>query len=65
MKHLKLHHNYMSMKMKYHEMEFPSLSNQLSGNGQVRDGFGHIVEVEKGDDDVIDITNLCQAQVEG
>ena len=47
MKHLKLQHNYMSMKMKFHEQEFPSLSPQLGGNGQVRDGFGHILEAEK------------------
>ena len=35
MKHLKLQHNYMSMKMKFHEQEFPSLSLQLCGNGSL------------------------------
>ena len=45
MKHLKLHHNYSSLKMQYQQDEFPL----LSGPRQLSDGFGHMVE--KVDDD--------------
>ena len=42
MQHLKLQHNYMSLKMKYFELEFPS----LDAKGRVKDGFGHMIEPE-------------------
>ena len=45
MKHLKLHHNYSSLKMQYQQDEFPL----LSGPRQLSDGFGHMVE--KADED--------------
>jgi hypothetical protein len=41
MKHLKVQHGYMSLKMKYHQTEFPSLG------GQAGDGFKHMVEADK------------------
>ena len=47
MKHLFLHHSYMSLKMKYSQVQFPLLGSK----GHASDGFGHIVEVEKGLDD--------------
>ena len=40
MKHLKLHHNYTSLKMKYQQEEFPL----LAGPRKLGDGFGHMVE---------------------
>ena len=40
MKHLKLHHNYTSLKMQYQQEKFPL----LSGPRQQSDGFGHMVE---------------------
>ena len=43
MKHLFLQHNYMSLKMKYNQMEYPALGSK----GPAKDGFGHIVETEK------------------
>ena len=42
MKHLKLHHNYTSLKMKYQQEEYP----MLSGARKIDDGFGHMVENE-------------------
>ena len=42
MKHLKLHHNYSSLKMKYQLEEYPLLSSSR----QLSDGFGHMVEKE-------------------
>ena len=41
MKHLKVQHGYMSLKMKFHEMEFPKLGSKSS------DGFNHMIEIEK------------------
>ena len=48
MKHLQLQHKYLSLKMKFQEMEFPL----LGGRGKVSDGFGHIIETEKEDEEV-------------
>jgi hypothetical protein len=48
MKHLYIHHNYMSMKMKFNQIQFP----QLGSKGQASDGFGHIVESEKNVDEI-------------
>ena len=42
MKHLKLHHNYTSLKMKYLQEEYPLLSHPK----QLHDGFGHMLEAE-------------------
>ena len=52
MRHLKLQHNYVSLKMKFRE-EFPQLDS-----GRLQDGFKHMVEFtdespEKADDDVL------------
>ena len=52
MRHLKLQHNYVSLKMKFRE-EFPQLDS-----GRLQDGFEHMVEFtdespEKADDDVL------------
>ena len=43
MKHLYIQHNYMSMKMKYNQIQFPHLGNK----GQSSDGFGKINDSEK------------------
>ena len=43
MKHLKLHHNYSSLKMKYMQEEFPLLDSPR----QLDDGFGHMVEKDE------------------
>ena len=40
MKHLKLQHGYVSLKMKYQQEEFP----QLGGKTHLADGFAHMVE---------------------
>ena len=40
MNHLKYQHNYVSLKQKYQQEEFP----QLGGRKHFSDGFGHIVE---------------------
>ena len=47
MKHLYIHHNYMRMKMKFNQIQFPHLGSK----GQVNDGFGHINVSEKVTDD--------------
>ena len=49
MRHLKVSHNYISLKMKYKE-EFPQLNSQKPLN----DGFGHMEEVLDEDVDNID-----------
>ena len=46
MKHLKLHHNYSSLKMKYLQEEFPLLDSPR----QLDDGFGHMVEKDEDDE---------------
>ena len=61
MKHLKLHHNYSSLKMKYQQEEFPLLSSTK----QLGDGFGHMVEKEEDDEPVqanADETNILESQ---
>ena len=40
MRHLKLQHNYVSLKIKYQTLEFP----HLGGHKHLADGFNHIVE---------------------
>ena len=42
MAHLKIEHNYVSLKMKYRETEFPA----LNGHSHREDGFQHMVEEE-------------------
>ena len=49
MRHLKVHHSYTSLKMKFKE-EFP----QLNSNKPHNDGFGHMKEVLDEDHDSID-----------
>ena len=46
MRHLKVHHNYISLKMKFKE-EFPQLSSNKTNN----DGFGHMKEAVDEDND--------------
>ena len=43
MKHLYLHHHYMSLKMKFTQIQFPLLGSK----GTASEGFGHIIETEK------------------
>ena len=55
MKHLKLQHDYVSLKMKYQQEEFP----QLGGKTHLSDGFAHMVEkvdneLENIDDIILD-----------
>ena len=50
MKHLYIKHNYMSMKMKFHQIQFPKLGN----NNHENDGFGHIHEPEESSEEVVD-----------
>ena len=52
MKHLKLHHNYSSLKMKYQQEEYPLLT--LPKN--LGDGFGHMIEKDEEDEIVLDNT---------
>ena len=52
MNHLKLQHNYMSLKQKYQLEEFP----QLGGHKHLRDGFGHIVEEKEDVEEDLEIT---------
>jgi hypothetical protein len=49
MRHLKLHHNYTSLKMNFRE-EFPHLNSNTSLN----DGFGHMQELSDDDQERID-----------
>ena len=51
MKHLKLHHNYTSLKMKYQQEEYP----MLSGPRKIEDGFGHMVEND--DEEIVQATS--------
>ena len=53
MKHLKLHHNYSSLKMKYQQEEFPLLASPR----QQSDGFGHMVEKEEEDEEQMPVTS--------
>ena len=48
MRHLYLQHNYMSLKMKYNQVQFPLLGSRAHAN----DGFGHISESEKSMDNI-------------
>ena len=52
MNHLKLQHNYMTLKQKYHLEEFP----QLVGLRHLSDGFGHIVEEKEDVEEDLEIT---------
>ena len=52
MKHLKLHHNYSSLKMKYQQEEYPFLTRPQN----LGDGFGHMIEKEEEDEIVLDNT---------
>jgi hypothetical protein len=56
MEHLKLQHGNMSLKMKFREMEYP-------GNGQAGDGFNHMIEVEKGDEEDVETAVNVQPTV--
>ena len=47
MRHLKLHHNYRSLKLQYEESEFPALSSHRS----INDGFGHMMENDQEEED--------------
>ena len=49
MKHLKLQHGYVSLKMKYQQEEFP----QLGGKTHLSDGFSHMVETAENESDEI------------
>ena len=49
MKHLYIKHNYMSMKMKFNQIQFPELGSKNHEN----DGFGHILEPEEPTEDVV------------
>ena len=55
MKHLKLHHNYTSLKMKFQQEEYPL----LSAPRKLGDGFGHMVENDTAEDE-IDLPNNDQ-----
>ena len=64
MKHLKLRHGYVSLKMKYQQEEFPL----LMGKTHLADGFSHMVEkveIESEDiisEDLLDKTATNEAQ---
>ena len=62
MKHLKLHHNYSSLKMKYMQEEFPLLAATKS----LGDGFGHMVEKDEEEEPVSNPgeTTLLESQNE-
>ena len=49
MKHLYIKHNYMSMKMKFNQIQFPELGSKNHEN----DGFWHILEPEEPTEDVV------------
>ena len=48
MKHLKLHHNYTSLKMKFQQEEYPLLSSPRT----LGDGFGHMVENQDAEEEI-------------
>ena len=57
MRHLKVHHNYISLKMKFKE-EFP----QLNSNKALNNGFGHMKEALDDEHD-LDSADLQQNRV--
>ena len=60
MKHLKLHHNYTSLKMKYQQEEYPL----LAGPKQLGDGFGHMVEKEEDEEEIVPVSNEDSSQLD-
>lgn len=60
MKHLKLHHNYSSLKMKYQQDEFPLLANPR----QLVDGFGHMVEKMEDEEELVRVGDEEKSQLQ-
>ena len=60
MKHLKLHHNYTSLKMKFQQEEYPL----LTGPRKMGDGFGHMVENVDVEDEIVLPNNDQAGQME-